>query len=260
MNFSGKVCVITGAASGIGRALWEALERQDASVIAADVAQPCTHVVDVTSAESMEQLARETVERHGRIDLWVNNAGIAVVGATDELSLADWRRVLGVNVSGVVHGVLAAYPRMVKQGFGHIVNVASVAGLAPYPLALPYTTSKHAVVGLSQALRAEARGRGVRVSVVCPGAIETPIWDRSDVRGSLALGRERALRWMPSGMSAERCADLVLIGIARNRGVIPVTSEAWASWWLNRLSPALAANLSGRLATAARKLAASAAS
>jgi NADP-dependent 3-hydroxy acid dehydrogenase YdfG len=99
----------------------------------------------------------------------INNAGIAVGGATDALELADWRRVLDVNLAGVIHGVHAVYPRMVRRRAGHIVNLASVAGLAPYPLALPYTTSKHAVVGLSQALRAEAARHGVRVSVACPG-------------------------------------------------------------------------------------------
>ncbi len=204
---------------------------------------------------AVEELARDTFEREERIDFWINNAGVAVGGATDELELADWRRVLEVNLAGVIHGVHAVYPRMLAQGSGHIVNVASVAGLAPYPLALPYTTSKHAVVGLSQALRAEARGLGVRVSVACPGKIETPIWETSEVRGRLGSKRARLLALLPSAMSAERCAQVILDGVAKNRGLIVITREARAAFWLNRLSPTLAATLSHQAAGFARRFA-----
>jgi short-subunit dehydrogenase len=210
--------------------------------------------VDVTDASAVEHLAAETWKKHGHVDLWINNAGIAIGGATDALSLADWRRVIDVNLSGVIHGVHAIYPRMVARRAGHIVNIASVAGLAPYPLALPYTTSKHAVVGLSQALRAEARAHGVRVSVACPGMIKTPIWERSEVRGELARGREKMLERIAGAMTAEECAAAILDGVEANRGVIPVTVEARVAWLLNRVSPALATRLSSRLAGFARRL------
>lgn len=265
------IAVVTGAGSGIGAALCRELARRGARVIAADidrqsVAEVCaairitggnaTHaVLDVTVSDDVEALAAATVAAEGHIDLWINNAGIAVGGATNELALADWRRVLDVNLSGVIHGVHAVYPRMVRQGFGHLVNIASVAGLAPYPLALPYTTSKHAVVGLSQALRAEARAHGVRVSVACPGMVRTPIWERSEIRGELGRGRDRLLARLPKVMSPATCAAAIVRGIAANRGIIPVTVEAHVAWWLNRLSPALAANLSQQLAGFARRLA-----
>jgi short-subunit dehydrogenase len=144
---------------------------------------------------------------------------------------------------------------MVAQRSGHLVNIASVAGLAPYPFALPYATSKHAVVGLSQALRAEAAAHGVRVSVACPGMIRTPIWERSAVRGALAGGRRHLLARVPSMMTAEQCAVAILRGVAANRGIIPVTAEAHIAWRLNRLSPALAAMLSHRIARVVRALA-----
>lgn len=269
MTFRGRLAVITGAASGIGAALCSELARRGARVIAADIddagaAATCaairivggdaSHVrLDVTSADEVEQLAA-SVDEAG-LALWINNAGVAIGGATDELALADWKRVLDVNLIGVIHGVHAVYPRMVRRRAGHIVNIASVAGLAPYPFALPYTTSKHAVVGLSQALRAEARSHGVRVSVACPGVIRTPIWERSEVRGALGTGRDHLLRRLPSAMSPERCARAIVRGVAADRGVIPVTVEAHVAWWLNRFSPALAATVGHQLAGVARRLA-----
>ncbi len=267
MTLAGKIAVVTGAGSGIGAALCMALARRGARVVATDldestVAEVCTAIrisggdalhapLDVTSAEAVEALAATTQQRTGRIDLWINNAGIAIGGATNEISLADWRRVLDVNLAGVIHGVHAAYPRMVAQRSGHICNIASAAGLAPYPFALPYATSKHAVVGLSQALRAEARGHGVRVSVACPGMVRTPIWNSSPVRGSLERGRERLLGRLPA-MAPDRCASLIINGIVANRGVIPITFEAHAAWWLTRLSPVVAGTISHQLAMVAR--------
>ncbi|MBA2540399.1 MAG: SDR family oxidoreductase [Deltaproteobacteria bacterium] len=260
------LAVVTGAGSGIGAALCRALGRRGAHVIAADVDERAAAATaasipeatfvrcDVTIADDVEALAAGAW-REGAVDLWINNAGIAIGGATDELSLADWRRVLDVNLAGVVHGVHAAYPRMVARRGGHLVNVASVAGLAPYPLALPYTTSKHAVVGLSQALRAEARMHGVKVSVACPGMIKTPIWERSEVRGGLANGRGRMFERIAGAMTADACAAAILRGLDANRGVIPVTFEARAVWMLNRISPALATAVSSCLAGFARRLA-----
>lgn len=118
-----------------------------------------------------------------------------------------------------------------------------------------YTTSKHAVVGLSKAQRAEARGRGVRVSVACPGMIQTPIWERSEVRGSLARGRDALLSRLPANTSAEQCAKTILRGVAANRGVILVTAEAHAAWSLSRISPSATEWLSHQLASLARRTA-----
>ena len=100
-------------------------------------------------------------------------------GSTHELDSSHWDRIIDINIKGVVNGVLTAYPLMVAQGDGHIVNTASGAGLAPAVLTVAYTTTKHAVVGLSTALRPEAALHGVRVSVLCPGAVDTPILDKA---------------------------------------------------------------------------------
>jgi len=266
--------VITGAGSGIGAALCRVLADRSVRVIAADLDEASALATaasidraiamrcDVTNADDVERLA-EVAWREGGVDLWINNAGIAIGGATDALSLADWRRVLDVNLAGVVHGVHAIYPRMIARRNGHIVNIASVAGLAPYPFALPYTTSKHAVVGLSQALRAEARGHGVRVSVACPGRIETPIWQRSEVRGELgkmrkrfaAKARPRIVDRITGAMPVDECAEAILRGIEANRGIITVTREARFAWLLDRVSPELAVRTSAGLARIVRRFA-----
>ena len=133
--------------------------------------------LDVADALGFEQAVSAVHADRGRLDLLFNNAGIGVGGPVEELSLAHWERTLDVNLRGVIHGVRAAYPLMLAQRSGHIVNTGSLAGLLPFPMGTPYAASKHAVVGLSLSLRVEARAYGVRVSVVCPGVIDTPILD-----------------------------------------------------------------------------------
>ena len=258
--FRDRVAVVTGAASGIGAALCAELGRAGALVIATDVdgdgaarvAAAIPHArgerVDVTDAAAVDAFAASL----GRIDVWINNAGIGVGGATLDLERADWDRVLAVNLDGVIHGVRAAYPRMVSQGSGQIINIASVSGIAPYPFALPYVTTKHAVVGLSLALRAEARGLGVKVNVACPGMIDTPIWQRSAVRGELAKLRTDVLLRLASRTTAQTCAEKILRGAAANRAVTTVTAEARLMWMLTRLSPDLATWVGHRIATAVR--------
>lgn len=267
-NFADCVAIVTGAASGIGEALAAELAQKGARVTLCDIDERAvTEVaerlrraggqvyaarVDVTAADAVRALIAETVQRDGRLDLLINNAGIGVGGEAHEISLADWRRVLDVNLHGVIHGVQAAYPILVRQGGGHIVNIASVAGLAPYPLTAPYVTSKHAVVGLSLSLRAEAAAYGVRVSVACPGAIRTAIWHKSPMRGD--WDRERLLKAMPLKTSAESCARTILRGVERNEAIILVTLEARLMWWLQRLCPSLSLRLHSGIAARARAL------
>jgi NAD(P)-dependent dehydrogenase (short-subunit alcohol dehydrogenase family) len=199
--------------------------------------------VDVTDADQVQRLVDETVQREGRLDLMFNNAGIALFADARDTTLADWNRIIDVNLRGVVHGVAAAYPVMVRQGSGHIVNTASVAGLVPTPSMIAYVASKHAVVGLSLTLRAEAARLGVRVTVVCPGLIETPIVQATKIVGP---SRERLLAELPFKLhSSDRLADAVLLGITRNRAIVPFTSAARVSWWLHRLSPRASLAASG---------------
>jgi NAD(P)-dependent dehydrogenase (short-subunit alcohol dehydrogenase family) len=266
--FRDKVAIVTGGASGIGRALCEALAREGASVVVADVrpdgaeavargiaergGKATAVVLDVRDAAAVRALVDETASRSGRIDYLFNNAGIAVGGDAQDVAPKDWEDVLDVNLKGVVNGVLAAYPLMVRQGFGHIVNTASLAGLGPAPGTVSYAASKHAVVGLSTSLRAEAADLGVRVSVVCPGLIDTPIFTNSRYVG---VEREDVQSLMPfRPIPAPRCAEAILRGVRRNRSIIVVTAHAKVIWWLARLSPRIVERLALRQVRKYRQL------
>ncbi len=168
-----------------------------------------------------------------------NNAGVAVFTEERDATLTDWQRVLAVNLWGVIHGVRAAYARMVQQGFGHIVNTASLAGLSPAPMEGSYVASKYAVVGLSCALRVEAADLGVRVSVVCPGLIDTPIFRTTEIR-AVDDAAARALITSAKALSPAACAQVILRGVEKNRAIIVITPLARFIWFLTRLSPGLA--------------------
>jgi NAD(P)-dependent dehydrogenase (short-subunit alcohol dehydrogenase family) len=248
--FADQVAIVTGGASGIGRSLVTALHQAGARIVIADANGDLADTVarelgervraervDVTDAGAVQRLVDGTVRREGRLDLLFNNAGIAVLADTRDTSLDDWNRLIDVNLRGVVHGVVAAYPIMVRQGSGHIVNTASAAGLIPSPATTAYAATKHAVVGLSLSLRAEALHRGVHVSVICPGLIQTPIAQAAKIIGPT---RERVLAKSPLKLySSDRLAAAVLRGVARNRAIIPFTPEMRLMWWLHRLSPAI---------------------
>ncbi len=256
--FAGRVAVVTGGASGIGRALATALDHAGARVVIADldgaraeeVARtlgPRAHAepVDVTDPLAVRRLVEDTVAREGGIDLLFNNAGIAVFADARDTSLDDWNRQIDVNLRGVVHGIAAAYPIMVGQGRGHIINTASAAGLLPVPANIAYAATKHAVVGLSLTLRAEGRHYGVRVSVVCPGLIQTPIVQAAKIVGPTreTILADPRLRLY----SADRLARAVLRGIRRNRALIPFTPEVRLMWALHRLSPRISIAIMSRI-------------
>jgi NAD(P)-dependent dehydrogenase (short-subunit alcohol dehydrogenase family) len=201
--------------------------------------------LDVADASGFARAVAGVSDEHGHLDLLFNNAGIGVGGPVEELTLAHWERTLDVNLRGVVHGVIAVYPLMVKQGFGHIVNTASLAGLLPFPLGVPYAMTKHAVVGLSVSLRNEARAHGVRVSAVCPGVIDTPILDAEgppDLPRTSLAGRGREMFLHSNRGPAyppERLAEDVLRGVERNRAIIVAPARARTAWLMNRISPRL---------------------
>ncbi|MEM9558558.1 MAG: SDR family NAD(P)-dependent oxidoreductase [Acidobacteriota bacterium] len=246
-----KTVLITGGARGLGRALaveacargaravladvdGEAAERA-AEALRANGAQVEAVTLDVTDADAFERLAADVWTRHGGLDLLFNNAGVGVSGEVIDMTLDAWNRVLDVNLRGVVHGIQAVYPRMVRRGAGQIVNTACVAGLVPFPLTAAYCATKHAVVGLSTALRGEARAYGVGVSVICPGAVETELFDRIEY---IRVDKDAVLRAVRRSMADPRaCARRILDGVARDRAVITVNLHARAAWWAWRLAP-----------------------
>lgn len=256
-DFRDKVTIVTGAASGIGQAISEALGEAEAFVVIADVnlagAQKVASFIngkggkatasqlDVTSAEDVQRLLDETVATYGRLDFIFNNAGVGVGGEARDLSLADWRHIVDVNLMGVIYGTAAAYKVMVKQGYGHIVNTASLAGLLGAPFMVPYSATKHAVVGLSKSLRAEAADLGVKVTAVCPGFIQTNIFDASPMR---RINKEDMLKQIPFKlMEAKEAARIILRGVARNKAMIVFPGYAKFFWFLSRISAKLIAPL-----------------
>jgi NAD(P)-dependent dehydrogenase (short-subunit alcohol dehydrogenase family) len=244
-----QVAIVTGGASGIGQALCQALATRGFTVIVADInaegaqevvaairrhgGQAAAHTVDVADADSVKQLVQHTVALHRRLDYLFNNAGIAVTADARDLRLEHWHEVIAVNLLGVIYGIQAAYPIMAQQGRGHIVNTASLAGLLPYPTNLPYTTTKHAVVGLSLALRAEAADLGVKVSVVCPGTVQTNIYAASPILNVRSEQMQPALPF--KSMEADSAAQRILAGVARNQPVIVFPLYARMLWWVYRI-------------------------
>jgi NAD(P)-dependent dehydrogenase (short-subunit alcohol dehydrogenase family) len=256
--FNSATAIITGSASGIGRALAEELARRGCEVVLADLqielaeevasrirasgGKAEARQVDVADFPAVEKLVQATVKRTGRLDYMFNNAGIAIGGSVDLYGIEDWNYVVNVNLHGVINGVQAAYKRMIAQGFGHIVNTASMAGLMPGPGNVSYTMTKHGVVGLSTSLRAEAAHLGVRVSVICPGVIRTPILEGGRYGKMLVeFPPEKArdmwerLKPMPSNIFAQK----VLNAVAKNKAIIIFPSWWRRIWWINRLSPSL---------------------
>jgi NAD(P)-dependent dehydrogenase (short-subunit alcohol dehydrogenase family) len=263
-----RIAIVTGAASGIGQALAGALVARGDTVVVADVDKDGAErtagslsergpgaataaIVDVRNAGAVQALVDRTCDRHGRLDLMANNAGMGVGGDTRDLLLAHWDRVIDVNLRGVVHGVHAAYPVMVEQGSGHIVNTASLAGLLPSPGLTPYAMTKHAVVGLSLSLRAEAAAYGVKVTAVCPGVVDTPILDKGgpdDLPNPVLTrhGREFFRHVQPRFYPPDRLAQDILRGIDRNAALVIAPGSARVAWYLWRYAPLVINRITAR--------------
>ena len=170
--------------------------------------------------------------REGRVDLVVNNAGRGIWGDAREFDASHWREIVDANLWGAIHGSRAAFGLMAEQGFGQIVNVASLAGLVAAPTIVPYATAKHGVVGLTLALRAEGEDLGVRASVVCPGPVRSGFHENL-----IRVDAGAAPRAPADGMDAPQAALAILRGMARNQRIIVFPRRARWLWWLSRFAP-----------------------
>ncbi|HTD86110.1 MAG TPA: SDR family oxidoreductase [Candidatus Binatia bacterium] len=242
-SFAGKVAIITGGASGIGRALCEALADQKAVVISIDIKPQTTTAwesiqADVSNFEQLNAAIQQVFTRHGRLDFMFNNAAIAVVGELRDSSPEHWRKVVDVNLMGVIYGSLATYKLMAQQGSGHIVNISSVTGLMATPILTPYSTTKWGIIGFSVALRPEAATLGIRISAACPSLVRTNIADGGVY---LKVCKEDYLALLPQRWMLEpaQAARAILRGVAKNRGLIVFPWHGKLLWWLYRLSPRL---------------------
>jgi NAD(P)-dependent dehydrogenase (short-subunit alcohol dehydrogenase family) len=244
-ELAGKVAVITGAASGIGRALTDAFAAEGMHVVMADVEEEAlataakavgegdTKVLavrtDVSKGEDVDALAARCLEEFGAVHVVCNNAGVGSGGTIWELTEADWQWVLGVNLWGVIHGIRAFVPHFVQQNEGHVVNTASIAGLTSAPMMGPYNASKHAVVTISETLHRELglNGSAVRVSVLCPGFVQTRIAEsdrnrpehlRNEVTTEVEeVGRELLRQIIATGLSPEVVAQHVVDAVKHER-------------------------------------------
>ena len=259
-RFSGRTAIVTGAGGGIGGALTRALVAAGATVVCADLALDAAEQaaatqgpgaaravrLDVTDAAAVQALVDEVVDQQGRLDLMFNNAGITLLGDTEDLTLAQWNAIIDVNLRGVVHGVVAAYPQMIRQGGGHLVNTASMGGLMAAGLLTSYVATKHAVVGLSLALRSEAAARGVGVTVVCPAAVETQMLDQGEI--GPVKGRDYYLKGqgIRRPLDPDDLAAQVLAGVRANRAMVVAPRQARIAWRLGRYAPGFTQRMATR--------------
>ncbi|MFE3190003.1 SDR family NAD(P)-dependent oxidoreductase [Nocardia sp. NPDC059240] len=258
MTYSSATAIVTGAASGMGRALVTRLLAQGAAVYAVDRevtgldslaagsrGDLTTMVADVTDREALAEVVERAVAEHDRLDLMFNNAGIVVGGDFADMTDTVWNTIVDVNFWGVVHGTQLAYAHMLKQGRGHIVNTASSAGVMPVARSTAYAATKHAVVGLSTSLRAEAAAHGIKVSVVLPGVVDTGIFDNAvNLPG---YNYRATIDKLPfAKVTPLAAADAILDGVAKNKQYISFPAYNRIIIGLNRMLPDVMAPIINR--------------
>ncbi|QES49111.1 short chain dehydrogenase [Streptomyces venezuelae] len=259
-RFGGQLVLVTGAASGIGRATAFAFAEAGARVVAVDrdaegavrtaemarligAPEAWGESVDVSDEQAMEKLAAKVAAEYGIVDVLVNNAGIGLSGAFLDTSSEDWRKVLDVNLWGVIHGCRIFGRQMADRGQGgHIVNTASAAAYLPSKTLPAYSTSKAAVLMLSECLRAELASRSIGVSAICPGIVNTNITSTARFAGVDPAEEKRrqqrsARLYGLRNFPPEKVAEAVLDAVVHNRAVVPVTPESKGALFLSRFAP-----------------------
>lgn len=259
-----RLVVVTGAGSGIGRATAIRFAKLGAHVVVSDIdldaAKATTAMIrgnghgasaarlDVTNPDDWEDFGRKVLAGHGCADVLVNNAGIVVGGPFLELSPGDWERQLSVNLMGVVHGCRVFGAQMVERGSGHIVNIASAAAFTPTPVMAPYSVSKAGVKMLTECLRLELGPKGVGVSAICPGVINTSIGEHAVTVGVdpdlIERGKqitrqlqEFAEKLPFAPMSPDLVARAAVRAVRLDLAVVPVRTEAWLGYFMLRIAP-----------------------
>lgn len=254
-----SVAVVTGAGSGIGRALAKRLAAEGIAGLAiADVdrdgieetageitggVKVTSHIVDVAKREAMREFADDVVRLHGRVTHVVNNAGVALGGTLSEVSLDEIEWLMGVNFWGVVHGTMFFMPHLERERSAHIVNISSIFGMIAPPGQAAYCASKFAVRGFTEALRHELEGTNIAVSVVHPGGVKTNIANNARIAENTAHSPdeiERRLRRINRNLattSPDRAAEIIINGIKRRRERIIVGPDARMLSWIQRIFP-----------------------
>jgi len=230
-----KVAIVTGGVSGIGKAICKELVDRHVFVIIADINKQAGHLLEaelnkdasnarfvelnVTDYKSVEHVITNVYKEFQRLDYLFNNAGIAMYGEIYDMSIDNWQDIVDINLWGVVYGTQVGYQIMKEQGFGHIINTSSAAGLGPSPISAAYSTTKHAVVGLTTSLHYEAEEYGVKVSTLCPTFVDTPIFDKATAINIDKTAMSKQLKKQKM-MSPQQLAKIAIAGVHKNKPII----------------------------------------
>lgn len=256
-ELNNKVAAITGAGSGIGRMLAVNLAAKGCEVAISDIdarglektaemvekqkGKVSIYKVDVAQRDQVEQYAADVVKQHGRVDVIINNAGVAVAQSVDDVSYEDFEWLFGINFWGVVYGSKAFLPYLQKQPESHIVNISSVNGFITWPNHAPYCASKFAVKGFTETLWQELRNTNVRVSCVHPGGIKTNIARNTRFYKSPGkkMTHEQSVNAFDkmANTSADKAAQQIISGMLKNKRRILVGADAYVLDGLTRLFP-----------------------
>lgn len=252
-ELDGALALVTGAGSGIGREVAVSLARHGTRVVAVDiegaaaekVAAACGELgpeaeaaqCDVADADAVAALAETVASTHGGVDVLVANAGVGMSSRLTDMSVDDWRWIRGVNLDGVVHTLLAFGPPMLARGHGHAAIVSSGLAYTPRATEPAYVATKAAVLALAQSVRADWHPRGVGVSAVCPGVIDTPIIEKSRFLGTQSERRNSTVKVFHRGHPPDLVAREVIRAVREDRTLVPVGWEAQAGWWIHRFLP-----------------------
>lgn len=247
--FTGKVCIVTGANSGIGYCLSEELIKRGAIVYLLGTDEEKINeaiskigecgsrahplIVDVKVQDKIESAILNVISKEERIDFLFNNAGIKFIGPTEGFNVDDWKKIVEINLLSVIYGIYAVLPKMLEQGSGHIINTASIEGLLPLKYQTLYNTTKYAIVGLSESLRYEYLDRGIKTSVICQGFVDTDISNNkldSDLDHGKKLAVENVIK-SDDLITSKEVAIESLNKIAEGKGIIIVPEEPWKKIW-----------------------------
>lgn len=250
-NLHDKVALVTGSASGIGKATALKLAEEGAHLVLADINEEglksasseiealgrkaLSVKTDVSKRDQVEQLCQKALAEFGRVDILMNNAGVALISEIKDTEFSEWEWILGIHLWGAIYTIHYLLPQMVERKSGHIINISSWAGILGTPTCGAYATAKFGLVGMSEVLRIELERFDIGVTVVCPGMVKTNVFSSAKMKG---FKREFLEKSGTFGISPEAVARKIVRAVKRNQAVV-LTDLAKVAWSAKRLSPAL---------------------